>query len=192
MAPIPHIHPSTPSKTGALRRVGRGALVVPLPDAPRDADHHPQRACSSSLARPAPDGRTPAHERQANARTLGDVRRALVGRAPTAKRVGDDALTATRGINININIDINIDIDINMNININININIDIDIDANVNININIRPLILISLSVLIPNALFSLFFFCAHRLFHRGASLGGIASDPLRVGNGGTRYVIP
>ena len=40
------------------------------------------------------------------------------------------------------------------------------------------RPLIIVSFSILIPNALSSFFSFCAHRLFHRGVSLGGIASD--------------
>ena len=43
----------------------------------------------------------------------------------------------------------------------------------------------LVSYSILIPNALSSFFSFCAHRLFHRGASLGGIASDPLWAGGG-------
>ncbi len=37
--------------------------------------------------------------------------------------------------------------------------------------------------SVLIPNTL--LLFFCARRPLHRGASLGGIVSDPLRAGGG-------
>ena len=47
------------------------------------------------------------------------------------------------------------------------------------------RPLILVSFSILIPNALASFFFFCARRLFYRGARLRGIASDPLRAGGG-------
>ena len=37
--------------------------------------------------------------------------------------------------------------------------------------------------SVLIPNTL--LLFFCARRPLDRGASLGGIVSDPLRAGGG-------
>ena len=52
------------------------------------------------------------------------------------------------------------------------------------------RPSVSVSFSGLIPNALSSFvppcaLFFCAHRLFHRGASLEGIASDPLRAGGG-------
>ena len=38
-------------------------------------------------------------------------------------------------------------------------------------------------LSILIPNP--NALSFCARRLFHRGASLGGIASDPLWAGGG-------
>ena len=46
-------------------------------------------------------------------------------------------------------------------------------------------PFISISFSILIPDALSSFFSFCAHRLFDRGASLGGIASNLLRAGGG-------
>jgi len=47
------------------------------------------------------------------------------------------------------------------------------------------RPLTLVSFYILIPNALASFFFFCARRLFYRGARLRGIAPDPLRAGGG-------
>ena len=57
------------------------------------------------------------------------------------------------------------------------------------------RPFILVSFPILIPNALSSFYFSCARRLLHRGASLEGIASDPLLAGGGsqpgGTRYVV-
>ena len=39
-------------------------------------------------------------------------------------------------------------------------------------------PFMLVYFSILIPNTLSLFFSFCARRLFHRGASLGGIASD--------------
>ena len=85
------ILPWTPSKTGALRRVGRGALVVLLPGRPRrDAGGHPPHACPSRSSRRAPDGRTPAHEHRANARARGGVRRALEGRTATDTHSGDD------------------------------------------------------------------------------------------------------
>ena len=45
------------------------------------------------------------------------------------------------------------------------------------------------NLSILISNAPSPFFFLCAHRLFHRGSSLGGIASDPLRLGSGITAW---
>ena len=51
------------------------------------------------------------------------------------------------------------------------------------------RPLTLVSFSALISNALSSFFFFSARRLFYRGSSLGGIASDPLRAGGGITAW---
>ena len=44
-------------------------------------------------------------------------------------------------------------------------------------------PIMLVSFSILIPNTLSLFFSFCARRLLHRGASLGGIASDPLWAG---------
>ena len=71
---IRRILPWPASKTGALRRVGRGALVVLLRGRPRrDADGHPPCACPSPSSRRAPDGRPPAHERRANARATCDL-----------------------------------------------------------------------------------------------------------------------
>ena len=47
------------------------------------------------------------------------------------------------------------------------------------------RPLMSVSFYISIPDSLSSFFFLCARRLLHRGASLEGIASDPLRAGGG-------
>ena len=85
------ILPWPASKIGTLRRVGRGALVVLLRGRPRrDADGHPPCACPSPSSRRAPNGRPPAHERRANARARGDVRRALAGRTVTGTHAWDD------------------------------------------------------------------------------------------------------